>query len=187
MNQLFDATLEAFGTVDLVVNNAANMQREHFFDVDEALLDAHLADNIRGPYLCAHRAAEIMRDQGKTGSIIHISSVGGKLAHWRGLPYDMTKGALDAMTRAMALELAEYGIRVNAIAPGATATERVASNPAVVQDYSTRIPLYRFGTPLEIGGMVAFLASPEAAYIIGQIIYVDGGLTIQLGTREQPT
>jgi NAD(P)-dependent dehydrogenase (short-subunit alcohol dehydrogenase family) len=129
-----------------------------------------------------------MLESGREGNIIHISSVGGLIAHWRGLPYDVTKGALDAMTRSMALELAEYGIRVNAIAPGATRTERsMVVNDGRLQAYAQRIPISRLGTPVEIGAAVAFLASPDAAYITGQVLYVDGGLTVQLGTREQPT
>lgn len=188
INRLFAETLQTFGSVELLVNNAANVKRVHFFEVDEALLDAQLTDNIKGPYLCAFRAAEAMRESGREGNIIHISSVGGLIAHWRGLPYDVSKGALDAMTRSMALELAEYGIRVNAIAPGATRTERsLAVNDERLEAYAQRIPISRLGTPLEIGAAVAFLASPDAAYITGQVLYVDGGLTVQLGTREQPT
>jgi 3-oxoacyl-[acyl-carrier protein] reductase len=88
----------------------------------------------------------------------------------------------------MALELTEYGIRVNAIAPGAMRTERsLAVNDERLQAYARRIPISRLGNPLEIGAAVAFLASPDAAYITGQVLYVDGGLTVQLGTREQPT
>jgi NAD(P)-dependent dehydrogenase (short-subunit alcohol dehydrogenase family) len=186
VNRLFAATRRTFGPADVLVNNAADLRRVSFFEVGEALLDTHLATNIRGPYLCAQRAAEGMRELGH-GNIIHITSVGGLRAHWRGLPYDVTKGALDAMTRAMALELAEYGIRVNAVAPGATRTERTPpSDDPRAQAVARRVPLGRYGLPLEIGAAVAFLASPEASYIIGQVIYVDGGLTIQLGTREQP-
>jgi len=186
VDRLFDETLRAFGSVDLLVNNAASLRREHFFDVDETLLDLQLRNNIRGPYLCAFRAAEVMRTAGR-GNIIHISSVGGLRAHWRGLPYDVTKGAIDAMTRAMALELARYGIRVNAIAPGAISTERTPPpdsprSSAVVE----RIPMCRRGLPLEIGSVVAFLASPDASYITGQVIYVDGGLTAQLSPSGQP-
>ena len=179
--RIFEATLGAFGTVDLVVNNAANLRRVHFFDVSEALLDAQLAANIRGPYLCSYHGAKIMRDAGHGGNIIHISSVGGLRAHWRGLPYDVTKGALDAMTRAMALELAEHGIRVNGIAPGATLTERrpPLDDPRMMA-VANRIPLKRFGEGLEIGSAVAFLASSDAAYITGQVLYVDGGITAQL-------
>lgn len=187
IEKLFDATFEAFDTVHLVVNNAANLKRLHFFDVDEALLDNELATNIRGPYLCTHYAARQMRDAGHGGNIVHISSVGGLRAHWRGLPYDVTKGALDAMTRAMALELAAFGIRVNGVAPGATLTERWpdTSHPRM-QEVAARIPLKRFGTGLEIGAAVAFLASDDAAYITGQVLYVDGGITAQLSPPGQP-
>ncbi len=187
VNALFDETLRAFGTVDLLVNNAASLKRVPFFDVTDSLLDQQLAANVRGPFMCAYRAAEAMRESG-AGNIIHISSVGGLRAHWTGLPYDVTKGAIDAMTRAMALELADYGIRVNAVAPGATRTERHDTlDQGRIQEFVQRVPLRRIGLPLEMGAAVAFLASPDADYITGQVIYVDGGLTVQLGTREQPT
>jgi 3-oxoacyl-[acyl-carrier protein] reductase len=187
VNLLFDETLRAYGSVDLLVNNAASLQRIPFFDVSESVLDEQLAANIRGPFLCAYRAAGAMREK-RAGNIIHISSVGGRIAHWRGLPYDVTKGAIDAMTRAMALELADYGIRVNALAPGATRTERhLTADQERLREFANRIPLRRVGLPEEMGAAVAFLASPDAAYITGQVIYVDGGLTAQLGTREQPT
>jgi 3-oxoacyl-[acyl-carrier protein] reductase len=183
---LFDKTLDAYGTVDLLVNNAANLQRRHFFEVSETLLDDELASNIRGPYLCAQRAAEAMRERGG-GSIIHISSVGGLRAHWRGLPYDVTKGAIDAMTRAMALELAPIGIRVNAIAPGAIYTRGpTVPDETRFRQVASRVPLGRLGLPLEIGAAVAFLASDDAGYVTGQVLYVDGGTTAQLSPRACP-
>jgi len=181
---LIEKTLETYGRLDLLVNNAADLRRVPFFEIDEAMLDNQLAANIRGPFLAAHKAAAIMKENGG-GNIIHISSVGGLQAHWPGLPYDLTKGALDSMTRAMALGLAEYGIRVNAVAPGATATEKTPTpDHPHIQAVSKRIPLGRFGLTAEIGAAVAFLASPEASYITGQIIYVDGGLTAQLTPKE---
>ena len=186
VNRLFQETLSTFGTVDLLVNNAADLRRVHFFEVDETLLDHQLASNIKGPYLCAYRAAEVMRQAGR-GNIVHISSVGGIRAHWQGLPYDVTKGAIDAMTRAMALELAIYGIRVNAVAPGAIRTEHTApAEHPTIQAVAQRIPLGRLGLPLEIGAVVAFLASPDASYITGQVLYVDGGITAQLSPPGQP-
>ncbi len=186
INRLFDSTVQQFGSVDLIVNNAAIVKRNYFFDVTEDLLDDELAANVRGPYLCAYRAAEVMRDTKRGGNIIHISSVGGLRAHWRGLPYDVTKGALDAMTRAMALELAQYHIRVNAIAPGAILTERrpAGDDPRMLA-VEQRIPLKRFGTGLDIGAATAFLASADASYITGQILYVDGGITAQLSPPGQ--
>lgn len=180
IRNLFEQTQAAFGTVDLLVNNAAELDRTRLLDEHEELLELQLATNVRGPYLCSFHAARIMRDSG-CGNIIHISSVGGIRAHWLGFPYDVTKGAIDAMTRAMAIDLAEYNIRVNAIGPGATRTRRTLpdEHPAV-QEISGRIPLGRFGLVSEISSVVAFLASSEASYITGQIIYVDGGITAQL-------
>jgi NAD(P)-dependent dehydrogenase (short-subunit alcohol dehydrogenase family) len=187
IDTLFKATLEAFGTVDLLVNNAAELHREHFFDVDEAFLDHNLAVNLRSPYLCAQRAAAVMRDSGRGGNIVSISSVGGLRAHWLGLPYDVTKGAIDAMTRAMALELAAFKIRVNAVAPGPIRIERTpAADDTRAIAVAERVPLLRYGLPLEIGAAVAFLASPESSYITGQVIYVDGGCTAQLSPENSP-
>lgn len=187
IEQTFAAAIAEYGTVDLLVNNAADLQRKRLLDDHEAVLDLQLVTNIRGPYVCSRHAAEIMRAAGG-GSIVHISSVGGLRAHHRGLPYDITKGAIDAMTRAMAIDLGPYGIRVNAVAPGVTytyRTEQYAHSPAY-QAGLEGIPLRRSGTVFDIAAAVAFLASVEASYITGQVLYVDGGLTAQL-TPPYPT
>jgi 3-oxoacyl-[acyl-carrier protein] reductase len=182
---LFEATLAAFGGVDLLVNNAGVLGSPPFVDLDEARFDAVVSTNLKGPFLCSRRAVEVMRPR-KQGSIIHISSVGGLRVHQPGVPYDVTKAALDGMTRAMGVELADAGIRVNAIAPGAIHTERRPPLEApAMREIAERIPLRRLGSPLEIGAVVAFLASPDAAYITGQVIYVDGGITTQLYPRGQ--
>lgn len=183
IDRIFDTALSNFGTLDLLVNNAADLRRTNFDAADAELLDHQLAVNLRAPYLCALRAAEIMRPK-KRGNIVNISSVGGLRAHWNGLPYDVTKGGIDAMTRAMALDLARENIRINAIAPGAIRVER--SKPERVDEVSARIPMAHFGTPLDIGAAVAFLASDDAAYITGQVLYVDGGVTAQLSPPGQP-
>ncbi len=184
--RLFEAAQKHFDRLDLLVNNAADLRRQHLFDADVELMDHQLAVNIRAPYRCAVLAAEIMRLVQK-GSIVNISSVGGLRAHWAGLPYDVTKGAIDAMTRAMALDLAQEGIRMNAIAPGAIRNVRTPPpDDPRIQALVQRIPMARMGTPLEIGSVVAFLASEDAAYITGQIIYVDGGITAQLSPPGQP-
>lgn len=187
IDQLFQTTLTHFGSIDLLVNNAASLGRTRFFYVDEKLLDSQLNSNLRSPYLCSLRAAEIMRDSGKGGNIIQLSSVGGLRAHWGGLPYDVTKGAIDAMTRAMAIELCEYNIRVNAVAPGAIPTRQflAGANPDLLAERAVRVPMNRFGSAQEVAATVAFLASPEASYITGQVIYVDGGLIAQLSPRGE--
>lgn len=184
---LIKQTVGAFGTIDLLVNNAADLRRKHLFDVNMELLNNQIAVNIRAPYLCTWRAAEVMSRAGQ-GSIINISSVGGSRAHWAGLPYDVAKGAIDAMTRAMSLDLAQKGIRVNAIAPGAIFTGHGGREPddPALQAIARRIPMARLGTPLEIASVVAFLASDDAAYITGHVMYVDGGITAQLSPPGQP-
>ncbi|NNC92914.1 MAG: glucose 1-dehydrogenase [Acidimicrobiia bacterium] len=181
IDRLFDRTLDTFGTVDVLVNNAADLHRSRLLDEHSELLELQLATNIRGPYLCSQRAAAIMREAGG-GSIIHISSVGAVRAHHRGFPYDVTKGAVNAMTLAMAVDLGEYGIRVNAIGPGVTRTylTEAMTSPAARRATEQGIPLRRSGTLADIGAMVAFLASSEASYVTGQVIYVDGGITAQL-------
>jgi glucose 1-dehydrogenase len=187
VDRLVAETLATFGTIHLLVNNAADLHRYEFFDVSEGLVDSQLAANVRGPYMATYRVAEHLRAAGHGGNVVHISSVGGTRAHWRGLPYDVTKGAIDAMTRAMALELAGLDIRVNAIAPGPIFT-RGPYPPEGERfvELARRVPMNRFGSPLEIGSVVAFLASPDSSYITGQVIYADGGLTAQLSPWGQP-
>ncbi len=183
---VFDTVLAAGGTVDLLVNNAADLTRREALDDHRELLDRQLAVNVSGPYLCSQRAAHIMRDGGG-GVIVNLSSVGATRAHHRGLPYDVTKGAINAMTMAMAIDLGRFGIRVNAIGPGVTHTHRAdAVDPERRRRVAQRIPLQRYGTVDDIAAAVAFLASDDAAYITGQILHVDGGITAQLSPRTEP-
>jgi 3-oxoacyl-[acyl-carrier protein] reductase len=179
--EMFGEAVDAFGTVDLLINDAADLKRSRLLDHGEDLLDLQFDTNIRGPYVCSQKAAAIMRAAGG-GGIINISSVGGAQAHYRGLPYDVTKGAIDAMTRAMALDLGVYGIRVNAVAPGVTFTYRTEpfKDAPRYREALKGIPLQRSGTVADMAAAVAFLASDEASYITGQVLYVDGGITAQL-------
>jgi NAD(P)-dependent dehydrogenase (short-subunit alcohol dehydrogenase family) len=186
IDAVFKATLDAFGTVDVLVNNAADLRRFRLADMPEGLADYQLLANIRAPYECSVRASEIMKRDQKPGSIVNISSVGGLRGHFRGLPYDVSKGAMDSMTKSMALDLCDFGIRVNAVAPGATINKSLVDEGNASPSRLARIPLRRLGTPLEMGAATAFLCSDDAAYIIGQVIYVDGGITTMLGTPEQP-
>lgn len=186
VNELFDFVKVHHSQLDLLVNNAADLRRVDFNEEHQVLLDYQLAVNIRSPYLCAWKAADMMRASGG-GNIINISSVGGLRAHWIGLPYDASKGAMDAMTRAMALDLAKHNIRVNSVAPGAIPTksldlDNLGMKYEAIRD---RIPLARLGTPLDIAASVAHLASEDASYITGQIIYVDGGISAQLSPPGQ--
>jgi len=177
---VFEAALARFGRIHLLVNNAANLRSKPFLELDEEAYRASFEANMRMIYGPSLLAARHMADSGG-GGIIHISSVGGLRGHRGVAGYDASKGAIDALTRSSALDLAPHGIRVNAVAPGLTITRpphpRWADHH---REAATRIPLLRTATPEDIGNAVAFLASDAASYITGQVLYVDGGLTAQL-------
>ena len=183
---LFETVVATHDTVDLLVNNAADLNRQEALDEHLELLDHQLAVNVSGPYLCSQHAARLMRETGG-GSIVNLSSPGAIQAHHRGLPYDITKGAINAMTMAMAIDLGRFGIRVNAIGPGVTHTYRSdCLDPEQRRQVAARIPLQRYGTVDDVAAAVAFLASDDAGYITGQTLYVDGGITAQLSPRHEP-
>lgn len=184
IHRLFERVDEQCGQVDLLVNNAADLGRRRLLDEHQELLEFQLALNVQGPYVCAQQATARMVEVG-SGAIVNISSPGALRAHQLGFPYDVTKGAIDAMTRAMAIDLGPDGIRVNAVAPGVTHTYRTAGrSPDMRKKLAERIPLQRIGTVDDIGAAVAFLASDDSSYITGQVVYVDGGITAQLSPSE---
>ena len=177
---------EAFGGVDILINNAADMHRKRFFDTTDQEFEYLMSVNVTAAFRCSALAATRMRARGG-GAIVHVSSVGGLRSHWPGMPYDVSKGAIDSLTRTMGIDLAEHGIRVNAVAPGATYNKSVEPPPEkFLEEWHPWIPIRRLAGSLEIAAVVAFLVSDEASYIAGQVIYVDGGLTAQLGSRTTP-
>jgi NAD(P)-dependent dehydrogenase (short-subunit alcohol dehydrogenase family) len=176
------ATIDAFGDIDILVNDAAMLVKADFLDLDEADFDRVLRVNLKGAFLCGQAVARHMVDRikagGAPGSIVNLSSVNAIFAIADQVPYSVSKGGLNQLTRVMALSLAKYGIRVNAIGPGSIATEMLESvmtDPAVRRTILSRTPLGRIGEPREIAAIAAFLASDEASYITGQTIYADGG------------
>jgi 3-oxoacyl-[acyl-carrier protein] reductase len=176
---MFDAVVERWGRLDILVNNAAvpMVGRGALFDLDPADWERAFAVNARGVFACTVAAARLMAPG---GSIVNISSIGATRAHRHAVAYDATKGAVEALTRATAVELAPQRIRVNAIAPGAIANDRFEALPE--QQRAARaapIPLGRVGTGADVAAAVSFLAGPDADYITGQVITVDGGLTVQ--------
>lgn len=177
VDRLFDTTLERFGTVDVLVNNAGlvNVER-HFLEGDEAWWDRVLSVNLKGVFLCSLRAAHIMARH-HHGVIINMSSGGASHSHRGMAAYDAAKGGIEALTRATALDLAPYGIRVNALVPGSIDTQGMS--PETKQERGITIPLGRVGEPEDLAGPAAFLASEDANYITGHLIVVDGGLLSQ--------
>jgi NAD(P)-dependent dehydrogenase (short-subunit alcohol dehydrogenase family) len=166
------------GRLDVLVSNAGIFKAAPFLEVSESDFDEVLRVNLKGAFLMGQAAARVMKDQGG-GAIVHMSSVNGVLAIPEIASYNVSKGGLNQLTRAMALALADDGIRVNAVAPGTIATE-LASKAVLTSDEARnkilgRTPMKRLGSPSEIAHVVAFLASDAASYITGEVITVDGG------------
>lgn len=179
-------TLEAYGRLDVVVNNAAWASPvAHILEMSEAHWDEVIRSNLKSLYLYCHGAANIMVDLGIRGSLVNISSFAAERSHRYMAAYDATKGGLESFTRAIAIDLAPFGIRVNTVGPGAIHTEHhEADGPEAKARRGQVVPLGRVGEPADVAGAVAFLASDDAAYITGQKIYVDGGVLAQLRSPQ---
>ncbi len=172
------ATLAEFGRVHALVNNAGIFKAADFLDISEADWDAVIGVNLKGAFLVGQAVARHMAAQGG-GAIVHMSSVNGTLAIPSIASYNASKGGINQLTRAMALALADRGIRVNAVAPGTIATELARAAVLTSEEASARImsrtPMRRLGEPEEVAEAVAFLLSDAASYITGEIVVIDGG------------
>ncbi len=172
------ATLSAFGRIDILVNNAGIFRAADFLDVSEADWDAVLGVNLKGAFLVGQEVARAMARTGG-GAIVNMSSVNGVMAIPTIASYNASKGGINQLTRAMALALADRGIRVNAVAPGTIATElarqAVLGSAEATARIMGRTPLRRLGEPEEVAAVCAFLASDAASYMTGEIVAVDGG------------
>ena len=180
MQAAFDLALESFGSIDIVVNNAAtNPSMDPLAEIDLALFDKILDTNLRGYLLVAREGIRRMRELGKGGVIINLSTIAAEKA-MQGLgAYGISKAAVNSLTRTLAAELAPEGIRVNGVAPGLVRTrfsEALWKDEGMEQRMLQGIPLQRIAEPGDIAGAVAFLASGAASYITGQTLVVDGGM-----------
>jgi glucose 1-dehydrogenase len=172
------ATLAAFGRIDGLVNNAGIFKAAPFLDITEADWDAVIDVNLKGSFLVGQAVSRELVKAGR-GAIVNMSSVNGTLAIPSIAGYNASKGAINQLTRVMALSMAEQGVRVNAVAPGTIATELARSAVLTSDDAKARImsrtPMKRLGEPSEIADVVAFLLSDAASYMTGEIVVVDGG------------
>jgi len=177
VDDLFRITLERFGAPDVMVNNAGLItMARHFLEADEVWWDRVLGVNLRAAFLCSLRAAHEMVRRG-SGVIINMSSGGATRAHRGNVAYDASKGGIEAMTRAMALDLAPYGVRVNAVVPGLIRTYDIDDRAAV--ERGAVVPLGRLGSPDDVAGPTVFLATDDARYMTGATLVVDGGVLVQ--------
>lgn len=178
VNAMFRTVAKELGQIDVLVNNAGIVDDAFLLMLNKNSLDKSMDVNVKG-YFYAAQAATLKMFKAKKGVIINMSSVSSKMALPGQSVYAATKGAINSMTATLAKELAPYGIRVNAIAPGFIATDMVAALPEDKKaEYNKEVPLARFGEVEEVANLVAFLASDAAAYITGQVIVIDGGLSL---------
>ncbi len=177
VNAMIDVVMAEHGRVDVLLNNAGIISPMlHFFEADEAWWRKIIDVNLTGHFLVSHPVARIMAKQGG-GSIINMSSGGATRAHRAFTAYDATKGGIEALTRAMALDLGPYNIRVNALMPGSIDTTGMNVEERALR--GENVPLGRIGEPSDMTGAAMFLASDDATYITGDIIKIDGGMLSQ--------
>ena len=176
IEEMFKQFFKEFDRIDVLVNNAGITRMAPFLEISEELWNSVVNTDLKGAFFCAQQAARKMVETGSGGVIINITS-NHSIGCWpNSTVYGPVKAALDKLTKNMALDLAKYGIRVVAIAPGYTHLEWFPerSRPYIEQ-ISKRIPMLRFCTPEEVGAAVVYLASDEAGYITGTTLFMDGG------------
>ena len=178
VDALVAQVLHQHGRIDVLVNNAGIFKAANFLQVTEADFDAVLRVNLKGAFLVGQAVARAMAQAGR-GAIVNMSSVNSVLAIPDIASYNVSKGGINQLTRAMALALADQGVRVNAVGPGTIATELAAQAVLTSEEAKNKImmrtPIKRLGEPAEVADVVAFLASDAASYMTGEIVMVDGG------------
>ena len=177
-------TVNHFGRLDIYVANAGinDPEKTYFLDITPEQYDKIMDINLRGMFFGGQKAARQMVKQGEGGVLINMSSVNAHLALDSQMVYTTSKGAIQQLTKVQAVALAQYNIKVNAIAPGAIDTElmrRVGSDKQLMNTILSRTPMGRIGTPTECGRLAVFLASPDSDFIFGQSIYNAGGRGFQ--------
>ncbi|AUT01684.1 sugar dehydrogenase [Nostoc sp. CENA543] len=185
--EMVNTVVDKWGSIDILINNAGVQTEGPSHEVKTEDFDRVIGVNLRGAYICARETIKQFLAQNRPGIIINISSVHEIIPRPMYVSYSISKGGMENMTKTLALEYANRGIRVNAIAPGATITpinEDWIDDPDKKAVVESHIPMGRAGTSAEMAAAVAFLASDEAAYITGQTLFIDGGLTLYADFRE---
>jgi glucose 1-dehydrogenase len=178
VDALLDGTIEQLGSLDVLVANAGITGGGPFLELPDERWQAVIDTNLRGVFLCNQAAGRRFVAQGTGGSIVNVTSIMGARANPNTAAYAAAKAGVISVTHSAALALAPHGVRVNAIGPGYMATDMTAAirdNPELERTILATTPLGRFGSPGDVGDAAVFLASDEASYITGQVLYVDGG------------
>ncbi|MCL4302279.1 MAG: glucose 1-dehydrogenase [Anaerolineae bacterium] len=175
VEQMVAETLAAFGKIDVLVNNAGVIRQRALVDMTEEEWDWLMGINLKGPFLCSQAVVRYFLKAGVKGKIVNIASIESEIVFPDSAAYAASKGGVAMLTKAMAYDLAMYGINVNAVGPGSTDTGRNFQDPERLRQYQEMIPMRRLATPRDIGSAVVYLASAEADYVTGHILYVDGG------------
>jgi 3-oxoacyl-[acyl-carrier protein] reductase len=188
VDRIVAETLDAFGALNVMHNNAAitHAAVKHVLETDEAWWDEIVGVNLKRHFLCALAAAKHMAAHGG-GVIINTSSGGATRAHRGMVAYDAAKGGIEALTRALALDLAPYGIRVVGLVPGLITPGRDQTPPERLALTDATVPLGRAGVPEDLAGPAVFLASDDAAYVTGSFVTVDGGVLFQQRSPQVET
>jgi NAD(P)-dependent dehydrogenase (short-subunit alcohol dehydrogenase family) len=187
VSAMVEQVVRDLGGLDILVNNAGTQTWKPLLDVTEAEWDLVINTNLKGCFLCTQAAARHMKDHGG-GSIINIGSGSNKAPFPNLVAYTASRGGIEMFTKVAAVELGPLGIRVNCVAPGAIEVERTKEElPDYAGTWGAITPLRRIGYPLDVARVVAFLVSPDASFINGQTLWVDGGLFSQAPWAEPPT
>jgi len=185
VHELVDAAMQRYGRLDIMVNNAAFEEQHPFLEMPLETYERVIAIALTGVWLCAQSAARAMVAGGRGGRIINISSIHEDVAMPTNAPYCAAKGGVRMLARTLAVELAQYGITVNNVCPGAIATpinEKIRKDPEKCEELLDEIPMRRVGTPEEIAAMCVYLASDAAGYVNGASLFIDGGMSKQSGS-----